>query len=322
MLGFVLGDMYCQTSGQRLPPRLGKSFPIPADYRLRGRVSAAIMTIESLLDTPYPQKQFRDLVFGAFIERQRRLFGEHVIVARMEGEEGLELSIDLSFVSTAVPVGLLAISEELALATAPRPKKSHPHYEALCKAIDCMVMLMFYGKVIRQRNTVLENIGHQFGYQPAATLTARVGKVGEDDYDAFMVNIMTCIAHSNSLKEALENAIDNATNNGVVGNGNGSFPYTAGVRFTYQADRPKGQRITRLEWEAAPGQWQAVNAEQVYRGVSSAYTASGKEGYTALARTLTQHNQELGITLADAFIRWARHLPTLEAQPPLLEYFS
>ena len=206
MLGFVLGDMYCQTSGQRLPPRLGKSFPIPADYRLRGRVSAAIMTIESLLDTPYPQKQFRDLVFGAFIERQRRLFGEHVIVARMEGEEGLELSIDLSFVSTAVPVGLLAISEELALATAPRPKKSHPHYEALCKAIDCMVMLMFYGKVIRQRNTVLENIGHQFGYQPAATLTARVGKGGEDDYDAFMVNIMTCIAHSNSLKEALENA--------------------------------------------------------------------------------------------------------------------
>ncbi|MFM4746569.1 hypothetical protein ACUVMQ_00695 [Aeromonas veronii] len=164
------------------------------------------MTIESLLDTPYPQKQFRDLVFGAFIERQRRLFGEHVIVARMEGEEGLELSIDLSFVSTAVPVGLLAISEELALATAPRPKKSHPHYEALCKAIDCMVMLMFYGKVIRQRNTVLENIGHQFGYQPAATLTARVGKGGEDDYDAFMVNIMTCIAHSNSLKEALENA--------------------------------------------------------------------------------------------------------------------
>ena len=53
-----------------------------------------------------------------------------------------------------------------------------------------------------------------------------------------------------------------------------------------------------------------------------AYTASGKEGYTALARTLTQHNQELGITLADAFIRWARHLPELEAQPPLVEYFS
>lgn len=136
----------------------------------------------------------------------------------------------------------------------------------------------------------------------------------------FAIPLTLYRVHGHELAEALENAIDNATNNGVVGNGNGSFPYTAGVQFTYQADRPKGQRITRLEWEAAPGQWQAVNAEQVYRGVSSAYTASGKEGYTALARTLTQHNQELGITLADAFIRWARHLPTLEAQPPLLEY--
>ena len=53
---------------------------------------------------------------------------------------------------------------------------------------------------------------------------------------------------------------------------------------------------------------------------SSLGEGEDKEGYTALTRTLTQHNQELGITLADAFIRWARHLPTLEAQPPLLEY--
>ncbi|WP_042012516.1 bifunctional metallophosphatase/5'-nucleotidase [Aeromonas fluvialis] len=136
----------------------------------------------------------------------------------------------------------------------------------------------------------------------------------------FAIPLTLYRVHGHELAEALENAIDNATNNGVVGNGNGSFPYTAGVRFTYQANLPKGQRITRLEWEAAPGQWQAVNANEIYRGVSSAYTASGKEGYTALARTLTQHNQELGITLADAFIRWARHLPSLEAQPPLLEY--
>lgn len=61
-------------------------------------------------------------------------------------------------------------------------------------------------------------------------------------------------------------------------------------------------------------------SDQVYRGVSSAYTASGKEGYTALTRTLTQHNQELGITLADAFIRWARHQPELRAMPPRVEY--
>ncbi|MGL5037742.1 MAG: bifunctional metallophosphatase/5'-nucleotidase [Aeromonas sp.] len=136
----------------------------------------------------------------------------------------------------------------------------------------------------------------------------------------FAIPLTLYRVHGHELAEALENAIDNATNNGVVGNGNGSFPYTAGVRFSYQGNLPKGQRITRLEWECAPNQWQPVVPTQIYRGVSSAYTASGKEGYTALARTLTQHNQELGITLADAFIRWARHLPTLEVLPPLLVY--
>ena len=68
-------------------------------------------------------------------------------------------------------------------------------------------MLMFYAKVIRQRNAVLEHIGHQFGYRPQAGLVARVGHGGEDDYAAFMVNVMTCIAHSGSFKEALENGV-------------------------------------------------------------------------------------------------------------------
>ncbi|WP_236757919.1 bifunctional metallophosphatase/5'-nucleotidase, partial [Aeromonas cavernicola] len=136
----------------------------------------------------------------------------------------------------------------------------------------------------------------------------------------FAIPLTLYRVHGHELAEALESAIDNATNNGVIGNGSGSFPYTAGVRFCYQANQPKGQRISKLEWEQAPGHWQPVVADTVYRGVSSAYTASGKEGYTALARTLTQHNQELGLTLADAFIRWARGQPTLTARPPLIHY--
>ena len=77
----------------------------------------------------------------------------------------------------------------------------------MSQALDCTAMLMFYAKVIRQRNAVLEHIGHQFGYRPQAGLVARVGHGGEDDYAAFMVNVMTCIAHSGSFKEALENGV-------------------------------------------------------------------------------------------------------------------
>ena len=36
--------------------------------------------------------------------------------------------------------------------------------------------------------------------------------------------------------------------------------------------------------------------------------------------SLKEMADELGITLADAFIRWARHLPELAPLPPLVEY--
>ena len=206
MLGFILGDMYSRTSGFRPPPPR-QALPLVPDYQLRGRTGAAILTMETLLDTPYPQKKFRGLIYGAFIERQRRLFAEQVVIGRMEEGQDLAIAIDLAFISTAVPIGLLAISEEIALLTTPVPPRPIPIRRPWSQALDCTAMLMFYAKVIRQRNAVLEHIGHQFGYRPQAGLVARVGHGGEDDYAAFMVNVMTCIAHSGSFKEALENGV-------------------------------------------------------------------------------------------------------------------
>lgn len=131
----------------------------------------------------------------------------------------------------------------------------------------------------------------------------------------FAIPLILYEVYGQELADALEGAINNATDNGVVGNGSGSFPYVAGMRYTYDAAAPLGRRITRLEIKSAQG-WQRVAPQALYRGVSSAYTASGKEGYTALRRTLHHQRRELGITLADAFIRWARQQPELVVQPP------
>ncbi len=86
--------------------------------------------METLLDTPYPQKKFRALIYGAFIERQRRLFAEQVVIGRIEEGQDLAIAIDLAFISTAVPIGLLAISEEIALLTTPHPTPfSYIHFQ-------------------------------------------------------------------------------------------------------------------------------------------------------------------------------------------------
>ncbi|MGY3926640.1 bifunctional metallophosphatase/5'-nucleotidase [Aeromonas simiae] len=136
----------------------------------------------------------------------------------------------------------------------------------------------------------------------------------------FAIPLILYEVYGQELIDALEGAINNATDNGVVGNGSGSFPYVAGLDYRYDADAPLGKRITRLRWEAAPGQWESVAPQACYRGVSSAYTAAGKEGYMALRRTLSHPRRELGLTLADAFVRWARHQGSLTARSPLGHY--
>ncbi|PMH41402.1 bifunctional metallophosphatase/5'-nucleotidase [Vibrio sp. 10N.286.49.B3] len=85
-----------------------------------------------------------------------------------------------------------------------------------------------------------------------------------------------------AIADALEGAINNATNNGIKGTGSGSYPYTHNLQFEYHADRPQGERITDLKINHPTLGWCPVDPAAIYRGTSSAYTMKGKEGYDAL----------------------------------------
>ncbi|GGP81225.1 bifunctional metallophosphatase/5'-nucleotidase [Shewanella ulleungensis] len=100
--------------------------------------------------------------------------------------------------------------------------------------------------------------------------------------------------------EALESAINSATNNGIMGTGAGSFPYPYGLRYFYDGKQVKGQRITQIEIYKQDA-WQPLEANKLYIGVSSAYTAAGKEGYDALLHAHWQQPIEQQ-TLPEAFI--------------------
>jgi len=100
--------------------------------------------------------------------------------------------------------------------------------------------------------------------------------------------------------EALESAINSATNNGIMGTGAGSFPYPYGLRYFYDGKQVKGQRITQIEIYKQDA-WQPLEANKLYIGVSSAYTAAGKEGCDALLHAHWQQPIEQQ-TLPEAFI--------------------
>ncbi|QFU23562.1 bifunctional metallophosphatase/5'-nucleotidase [Shewanella eurypsychrophilus] len=127
------------------------------------------------------------------------------------------------------------------------------------------------------------------------------------------------------LFDALESAINSATNNSVTGTGAGSFPYTYGLKYCYDGRKPLGRRILSLEILCSTSfeeTWIAVDKQQKYVGVSSAYTASGKEGYQPLLNAQWQR-PIAELTLPNAFIRFMERAQTLENKlSPQLSYTS
>ena len=108
------------------------------------------------------------------------------------------------------------------------------------------------------------------------------------------------------IAQALEGAINNATNNGVTGSGSGSYPYAYNLNFNYESDRPIGHRIKELTIYTETDGWKPVDDESFYYGSSSAYTMKGKEGYDALTMMegegiITQHS------MADCFIHFIKN---------------
>lgn len=124
----------------------------------------------------------------------------------------------------------------------------------------------------------------------------------------FVVPIGVYRIQGKYIAQALEGAINNATNNGVAGSGSGSYPYVYNLKFTYHQARPIGERIDNLCIYCNQQDWVEVDAETFYDGSSSAYTMKGKEGYDAL--TMMQGEGKITqYSMADCFIDFIKTYP-------------
>lgn len=111
------------------------------------------------------------------------------------------------------------------------------------------------------------------------------------------------------LALTIEGAINNAINNGVIGTGSGSYPYTYNLDFTYDEDQASGERIRDLKiFSKNFNSWVNVEPEQTYTGTSSAYTMKGKEGYDAITNMLDD-GYVTHYSMADCFISFVKKHP-------------
>ncbi|WP_139685109.1 bifunctional metallophosphatase/5'-nucleotidase [Vibrio tasmaniensis] len=133
----------------------------------------------------------------------------------------------------------------------------------------------------------------------------------------FAVPIGVYEVKGETIAGMLEGAINNALDNGVVGTGSGSFPYTHNLRFCYHKEAPLGHRIHHLEIHSEALGWQAVSRDRVYRGTSSAYTMKGKEGYNAVLDMIGDGVVTTD-SMADCFIEFLQdHPESLQHNEPL-----
>ncbi|EGU47048.1 5'-nucleotidase [Vibrio ichthyoenteri ATCC 700023] len=119
------------------------------------------------------------------------------------------------------------------------------------------------------------------------------------------------------IAQVLEGAINNALKNGVEGTGSGSYPYTANLRYQYDANAPKGERIAQLEIALPSVGWQPVEAERIYTGSSSAYSMKGKEGYEAILN-MRGEGKISNLSMADCFIMYLKDNPEVLSDPQVV----
>ncbi len=125
----------------------------------------------------------------------------------------------------------------------------------------------------------------------------------------FLVPIGTYRLKGKHIAAILEGAINNATNNGVEGTGSGSYPYTANLRFSYDAKAPMGSRITQLQILSG-NVWGEIDPDKEYVGTSSAYTMKGKEGYEAILN-MSGEGDVSHYSMADCFIQYLSDKPQI-----------
>lgn len=86
------------------------------------------------------------------------------------------------------------------------------------------------------------------------------------------------------LEDAVANHLDN-------GQSNGSHPYAAGLRWSLDLSKPKGQRFSNLQVRSrTAGTWSALEPARTYTVATNDFIASGKDGYTTFGTVFAAGN--------------------------------
>jgi 5'-nucleotidase len=108
------------------------------------------------------------------------------------------------------------------------------------------------------------------------------------------------------VKAALEDAVE-----GVVGPSlnTGCYPYTGGLRWRLDLNKPKGSRLSHLEIRTPDGTYQPFDLGKTYKVATTSFLADGNDSFTALKNITGARRMDVGLDYAEAFLRYIEQLP-------------
>lgn len=120
----------------------------------------------------------------------------------------------------------------------------------------------------------------------------------------FSNSVSTAELTGAEVLQALENGVSQAEN--MENPGTGRFPQVAGVRFTWDAARPAGQRVVSAEVRGADGAFSPIDRAATYVVATNNFVRGGGDGYASLAAGRNPYDG--WANLEDALAEYMRHL--------------
>lgn len=97
----------------------------------------------------------------------------------------------------------------------------------------------------------------------------------------------------------------------------GAYPYAAGLRWHIDASKPKGSRISKLEFKGpSDTSWGPLSMSASYKVVTNDYIAAGRDGYTTFGK-ITKEGRVVDTYLdyAQSFVDYVRKTGTIKKLP-------
>jgi 5'-nucleotidase len=162
---------------------------------------------------------------------------------------------------------------------------------SFCRAVECEMGNLVADAMLDR----VKDQGIQIAIANGGGLRASI-----DAGEVTMGEVLTVLPFQNTLStfQVTGAAVKAALENGVsqVEEGAGRFPQVAGLRFTWDASKPAGERVVSVEVDEN-GSWMPLDEGKVYGLVSNNFVRNGGDGYAMFTDAMNAY--DFGPDLAD-----------------------